>query len=59
MIYRGLFGDWFHDIEAESEADAQNKLREALIAKLDTAKEPFIVWPIAQSTAGKGANDGK
>lgn len=42
--YRGLFADWFVNVEAESEADAQNKMREALIAYLNANREPFVLW---------------
>jgi len=40
--YRAMLPDWFLDVLAEDEADAQNKARQALLEMVSASD--FIVW---------------
>lgn len=44
--YRGLFGDYFEDVEANSEEEAQQKMKQILIKDITEDTEPFTVWEI-------------
>jgi len=43
-MYKGLFSDTFFQCEADTEAEAQAKMKEELLKKIAADDEPLIVW---------------
>ena len=45
MIYRGMFPDWFDNVEANSEEEAVQKIKEKLVKNIEAeGEELIIVW---------------
>lgn len=49
-VFKGLFPDAFYQVEAASEAEAETKLVELLIADLRAKEVTPIVWEEAKSS---------
>ncbi len=42
--YEGLCPDTFYTCEAETEAQAQEKMKALLLKELEKCPDPFIIW---------------